>query len=154
MACVPHPPPQVAAIIVAAPASSDGKLRVRAPGRSAHYIDGAGNMDFSCFHHAIQVRLTLRSRYIFFVRRHALSFAYRDGDEKRPVTAEVRQFPGGVRRIDARTVAFTYRNADDCGIRGGKASCPKSAYGLFLQDSSGRVRRVDPVIQNGGGSRY
>ena len=150
MPCVPHPPPEIAAIIVAAPASSDRPLRVVVGGRSANYIDAAGNMDFSCFHHSIAVRLTLRTPHVFFARRHALSFAYRAGNEKRPVTGDVRQFPGGVRRLGPYTVVFDYRNADDCGMRHSKLRCSKSAYGLFLQDARGRVRHVDPVIQNGG----
>ena len=154
MTCVPHPPPEVAAIIVAAPASSDRPLSVVVGGRSANYVDRAGNMDFSCFHHSIVVRLTLRTPHIIYARRHAVSFAYRAGDEKRPVTGEVRQFLGGVRRLGANTVVFDYRNADDCGLRHSKVRCQKSAYGLFLQDPRGHVRHVDPIIQNGGTKYY
>lgn len=154
MTCVAHPPPEVAAIIAAAPSSKDRPLAFRPSGGSANYIDAAGNMDFSCFHHPIRVRLRLRPSHVYFSRRHALSFAYEAGGEERPVTDGVRQFPGGIHRIDVRTIRFTYRNASDCGDPDGKRRCPKSAYGLYLVDANGHVRHVDPIIQNGGGSRY
>lgn len=153
MPCVAHPPPEVAAIIAAAPASSDRPPAFRASDASAAYIDSAGNMDFSCFHHPIRVKLRLRPHHVYFSRRHALSFAYEAGAEKRPVTEKVRQFPGGIHRINATTIVFTYRNATDCGHPHGERHCLKSEYGLYLVDANGHVRHIDPIIQNGGGSK-
>ncbi len=152
MPCIAHPPPQVSAVIAATP-SSDRAPRFRPVKRSADYVDASGNMDFSCFHHAIRVRLQIGSSHVYFARRHALSFAYEAGKDERPVTGDVRQFPGGIHRTGVKTISFTYRNASDCGVRGGDHHCPKSAYGLYLVDFNGHVRHVDPIIQNGG-SKY
>ena len=150
MPCIAHPPPQVAAVISAA-SSSERRPSFRSTSRaSANYIDGAGNMDFSCFHHPIRVKLRIRPYHVYFSRRHALSFAYEAGTEERPVTEKVRQFPGGIHRINATTISFTYRNATDCGDLHGERRCLKSAYGLYLVDANGHVRHVDPIIQNGG----
>jgi hypothetical protein len=154
MPCITHPPPQIAAVVSAEPSSSDRAPSFRPVSRaSANYIDGAGNMDFSCFYHPIRVRLQLRGPGVRFYREHALSFAYVAGKEKRPVTRKVRQFPGGIHRLNARTVWFTYRNSADCGVGDGKPRCLKSAYGLYLVTDHGRVRHIDPIIQNGG-SKY
>jgi hypothetical protein len=152
MPCAAPPPPQVAAIIAAGP-SSERPLKVRPAQGSASYIDYAGNLDFSCFHHAIKVRLSLDTPGVHFYWRHALSFAYQDGKEKRPVLHRTRQFPGGVHRKGPRTISFTYRNAWDCGVGDDVRRCARSAYGLYLVDAHGHVRRIDPIIQNGG-SKY
>lgn len=149
MPCIAPPPPQVAAVIAATPAS-DRKPSFRAVKGSGDYVDGDGNLDFSCFYHPIRVRLTLTGSHVYFSRRHPLSFAYEAGKEERPVTREVRQFPGGIHRHGVKTITFTYRNAADCGVRGGDHRCLKSAYGLYLVDFNGHVRHVDPIIQNGG----
>ena len=150
MACVPHPPPEVAAIIAASP-GSEGGPRFRAVNRrAAHYVDAAGALDFTCFKHSIRVRLTIQTPGVRFAQRFPVSFAYRLHDPKRPVTRHVRQFPGGIHRLEARTVAFTYRNASNCGIRHGPPACPTSAYGLSIADARGRVRNIDPPIGNGG----
>lgn len=153
MACVAHPPPEVAAIFAAAP-SSEGRPSFRPVNRaSANYVDGRGNLDFHCFRHPIRVRLTIQTARIHFAPHAALSFAYRAGAPKHPVKGDVRQFPGGVRRLGARSILFTYRNAADCGVPGGPPRCPRSAYGLYITDPQGRVRHIDPIIQNGGGSK-
>lgn len=153
MACVAHPPPEVAAIVAAAPAS-ESRPSFRAVNRlSARYVDGRGNLDFHCFHHPIRVRLTIQTARVRFARHAALSFAYQAGHAKHPVRGHLRQFPGGVHRLGARSILFTYRNASDCGVPGGPPRCRRSAYGLYITDTQGRVRHIDPIIQNGGGSK-
>jgi len=153
MACIAHPPPEVAAIVAVAP-SLKSQPSFRPVNRSsAHFVDGRGNLDFHCFRHRIRVRLTIQTHRVRFARHVALSFAYRAGAPKHPVRGQTRQFPGGVHRVGARTILFTYRNASDCGIPGGRPLCRRSAYGLYIADVAGRVRHIDPIIQNGGGSK-
>lgn len=154
MACIAHPPAEVAAVIAAAPTSTKRPLEVRATGRSARYIAGNGDMDFTCFHHPIRVRLRIRSSHVYFSWRHPMSFAYDQRKEKQPVTPRVRQFPGGIHHSGRRTIWFTYDNGWDCGVGDNVKRCPVSKYGLYLVDIDGRVRHFDPIIGNGGHSSY
>lgn len=150
MACVAHTPPEVGVIVAASPAS-ENRPSFRAVSRTAaHFVDGAGGLDFHCFKHSIRVRFTLQTARVRFARSNALTFAYRKGDRLLPVTHHVRQFPGGVHRLGARTIVFTYRNASNCGVPHGPPLCKTSEYGLFIADAAGRVRRIDPPVNNGG----
>jgi hypothetical protein len=150
MACVHHPPPVIAAIIAASPAA-ESRPSFRAVSRRAAPYDAAnGDLDFHCLHHAIRIRLTLQTPGVRFAREHPLSFAYHKGDRLRPVTPHVRQFIGGVRRLNATSITFKYRNSRDCGIPHGRPRCRFSEYGLLIADRSGALRHIDPVIGNGG----
>lgn len=150
MACVHHPPPVIAAVVAASP-SAESRTRFRAISRrAAPYVAPNGDLDFSCFHHSIRVRLTLQTAGVRFARTQPVSFAYRKGRRLRPVSREVRQFIGGVQRLSATSITFKYRNSRDCGIPHGPPRCRFSEYALSIADRAGRMRRIDPVIGNGG----
>jgi hypothetical protein len=157
MPCIAPPPLVVEATFTVNTASPLHPKHFHARGRSAHYIDRAGGLDFSCFAHPILVVLTLRTPGLYFPTDGSASLSFADDaahrDEQEMLPPKDHQFPGGVQHFGRKTIWFVYHNDWDCGIGDTVRRCPVSAYGLYLVNRRGVIYHVDPIIQNGG-SKY
>jgi hypothetical protein len=155
MPCV-TPPPFVVEATFTVSASQLHPKQFHARGRSAHYIDRAGGLHFSCFAHPIIVVLTLKTPGLYFYGQHNESVSFVDDaihhrkDQAPLAKRGNHQFPGGIQHIGRKTIWFVYRNDWDCGHNDGSNGCPVSAYGLYLVNNQGVVHHYDPIIDNGG----
>lgn len=153
MPCLTPPPAQVSATIEIGAGPTYPPTFEAADAASAPYIDGNGNLDFSCFPNHIKVKLIIETSGITFYTLTHESLLYADNAQtglKTPVQHGHYQFPGDIKHDNAQTISFTYANRWDCGKGDGSKGCAQSAYGLDFANSGGYLRTYDPIIGNGG----